>query len=585
MTILNDGKVGIGTDAPGSKLTVDQSGGAGAVTALSLIHSRTGTPANGDAVSIDMRGDFWTGSAANERVMARITATVEDVTNGAPKGKLDFATLDTTGAITDKVTILSDGKVGIGSTDPGYLLDVNGTANIGGALTGAAATFTGSARFDGNVIVDTATGSNPLWVTRLGATNEAMSIKVEDRMVEFELNQDETTGDHLFLFNIVSSTSGNKYYQFNNGRVGIKKTPSTSYNLDVTGAVNFDGALTIGAYTLPNTDGTVGYHLQTDGAGTVTWAAGGAGTVTGTGTANYISKWTNTSVQGNSQIFDDGTSVGIGEGAPSSLLSIGGNSTTTLKPTVAIVDTTAGAMLQLRGQAPTIFMDSTSSGIPTILTDGKGIEIKDGTLDAQGTVDFVIDANGDVGIGTDNPAYRLDTYDTVANIAIFRSTITSYARVIIRSGATGDAQLCFQNDTSSKWTIGNDGGDSDKFKIATGGGAFAASEAVVVDTSGNMNITGVYTEASSLAIKENIETYSPSLEMINRMRPVKYNKKRGGKKEIGLIAEELVEMFPELVEMDKDGKPSGVNYTRAVAVLLHGFKELYKEVKELKEKI
>ena len=69
------------------------------------------------------------------------------------------------------------------------------------------------------------------------------------------------------------------------------------------------------------------------------------------------------------------------------------------------------------------------------------------------------------------------------------------------------------------------------------------------------------------------------------MRPVKYNKKRGGKKEIGLIAEELVEMFPELVEMDKDGKPSGVNYTRAVAVLLHGFKELYKEVKELKEKI
>ena len=72
-----------------------------------------------------MRGDFWTGSAANERVMARITATVEDVTNGAPKGKLSLDTLDTTGGITEKVVILSDGKVGIGTTDPQELLQVN----------------------------------------------------------------------------------------------------------------------------------------------------------------------------------------------------------------------------------------------------------------------------------------------------------------------------------------------------------------------------------------------------------------------------------------------------------------------------
>ena len=75
------------------------------------------------------------------------------------------------------------------------------------------------------------------------------------------------------------------------------------------------------------------------------------------------------------------------------------------------------------------------------------------------------------------------------------------------------------------------------------------------------------------------------MEKISKMRAVRVNKKKSKKKEVGLVAEELAEMFPELVEMDKDGKPSGVNYSRAVAVLLHGFKELYKEVKELKEKI
>ena len=50
--------------------------------------------------------------------------------------------------------------------------------------------------------------------------------------------------------------------------------------LNVTGAGSFTGALTIGAYTLPNTDGTSGYHLQTNGSGAVTWQPGGAGTVT-----------------------------------------------------------------------------------------------------------------------------------------------------------------------------------------------------------------------------------------------------------------------------------------------------------------
>ena len=190
-----------------------------------------------------------------------------------------------------------------------------------------------------------------------------------------------------------------------------------------------------------------------------------------------------------------------------------------------------------------------------------------------------------VGIGTTGPQVLLDVYTTGTDIARFETTSTDHGRISIRSGTAGDAQIRFQNAAASKWSIGNDGGDSNKFKIAVGSGAFAASEAVIVDTSGNLSILGTLTEASSLALKENIEDFTPSLDIINKIRPVKYNKKKESKKEIGLIAEELAELFPELVDRDNEGNPSGVNYSRAVTVLLGGFKELYKEIEQLKKRI
>ena len=121
--------------------------------------------------------------------------------------------------------------------------------------------------------------------------------------------------------------------------------------------------------------------------------------------------------------------IGIGTALPLHKLAIGGNSTQTLKSTVAITDMTNGASLSLRGQAPTIFFDSTSAGIPTILMDGRGIEFKDGTLDSQGNVDVKIDATGNVGIGTAAPIEKLDVsgYQGIsvnANYAHMGSTVS-----------------------------------------------------------------------------------------------------------------------------------------------------------------
>ena len=72
-----------------------------------------------------------------------------------------------------------------------------------------------------------------------------------------------------------------------------------------------DGRLEInGSYHFPNSDGTASQVLSTDGAGILSWNTITAG-LAGSGTLNYLSKWTNGTTLGNSLIQDNGTSVGI----------------------------------------------------------------------------------------------------------------------------------------------------------------------------------------------------------------------------------------------------------------------------------
>ena len=52
----------------------------------------------------------------------------------------------------------------------------------------------------------------------------------------------------------------------------------------------------------------------------------------------------------------------------------------------------------------------------------------------------------------------------------------------------------------------------------------------------------------------------------------------------GMIAEEVNEVFPELVSRDSSGDIDAMSYSRMVPVLLEAIKELSREVEELKMK-
>lgn len=102
--------------------------------------------------------------------------------------------------------------------------------------------------------------------------------------------------------------------------------------------------------------------------------------------------------------------------------------------------------------------------------------------------------------------------------------------------------------------------------------------------SGNLVARGTITEQSSLRYKENITNLESITDKVDRLRPVRYNKIGNTTNEIGLIAEEVAEIFPEFVNYNVDGQAESLNYTRLTVVLLQTVKELSDKINKLETK-
>ena len=100
----------------------------------------------------------------------------------------------------------------------------------------------------------------------------------------------------------------------------------------------------------------------------------------------------------------------------------------------------------------------------------------------------------------------------------------------------------------------------------------------------NFVVGGRITENSSIRYKKDVETLEGGLDKVLAMRGVTYVKKDTGIKEVGLIAEELAEILPEVVGFDTQGQPDSVSYSRITAILIEAIKDLKKEIDELKGK-
>ncbi|MFH1893910.1 MAG: hypothetical protein ABIK83_14655 [Candidatus Zixiibacteriota bacterium] len=229
------------------------------------------------------------------------------------------------------------------------------------------------------------------------------------------------------------------------GNVGIGSTNPTT-KLEVAGTVQMWGFL------MP-TSATNGHVLTSDANGNGTWQP--AGNLGGSGTINYVPKFTAASTLGNTGIYETDGKVNIGNGSPNETrLNVSGTS-----PQITIRDSGIGVnqKIGVDGNGLSLYYDSgasltvnrnngnvgigTTSPTGTVHIEAAGgdmllinatqvggsgpriglynpdngystrIQAKDGTLLAieEGSTErFRIAEGGNVGIGTASPGYKLD---------------------------------------------------------------------------------------------------------------------------------------------------------------------------------
>ena len=168
-----------------------------------------------------------------------------------------------------------------------------------------------------------------------------------------------------------------------------------------------------------------------------------------------------------------------------------------------------------------------------------------------------------------------------ASNSITASTIQTSSNIEVR----GDA--VFKNDVK----IDNKGTFGDITVMGTARIHELKTDIVASDTFSVDNlIVGDLVQISDKSVKKNIETLDKKsmLEKVKQLRPVSFDWKRDNSHEMGFIAQEVKEIFPEFVSGTKDETLIGVKYSNMVSVLVACIQDLQEQIdamKELKEKI
>jgi hypothetical protein len=127
-----------------------------------------------------------------------------------------------------------------------------------------------------------------------------------------------------------------------------------------------------------------------------------------------------------------------------------------------------------------------------------------------------------------------------------------------------------------------------KLVVGNGTGDANRSNAMMVFDNGSVTIMGGLTEDSDARLKENLEELKGVSEKVILLNPVYYEFKNKSiypeERQIGLLAQEVEPLFPELVRINQKGMRS-LNYNRLSVLLIQAFKEQSIIIEEKEKRI
>lgn len=162
------------------------------------------------------------------------------------------------------------------------------------------------------------------------------------------------------------------------------------------------------------------------------------------------------------------------------------------------------------------------------------------------------------------------------------SAALSFATTLANSGVTAGTYAKVTVDTKGRVTAGATLASADVTGALGYTPANKAGESFTgsISVNGTITASGDITAYSDASLKTDVKTISAAIELVKRMRGVRYIRSDTGKAGVGVIAQELREVVPEAVLADEDGLLS-VGYGNLVSVLIEAVKELVLKLERL----